>query len=586
MQHYQAPLDDMRYVIEEWLEAPKDWQQMPALAEIDASLARQVLEEAARFATEELTPLNASGDRLGCTYAQGEVRTPQGFAAAYQAFVDCGWPALTARPEDGGQGLPQLLNVALLEMLYASNHAWAMYTGIAHGAYECLRHHAPAWLRDRYLKAIVSGTVLPTMCLTEPQAGSDIGLLRCRAEAITDGSYQLTGNKIFASGGEHDLTDDILHLVLARLPDAPTGSRGISLFAIPKRLADGSRNAVHCDGIEHKMGIRGSATCCLRFDQAKGWLLGEPHKGLEAMFLMMNSARLYVGMQGLGYTESASQQAHTYARERRQMRAIARPKSAPHQTDADPIHYHPPVRQALLSLHLSSQGMRMLGYWVAHLLDQSEYAQTPEQRERSTRLAALLTPLVKASFTEQGFRQASAALQVFGGYGYSQDYAIEQTLRDSRIAMIYEGTNEIQANDLLVRKVLREPEALQALLALICDEAEKTGNLLNWRPAAQAVLAQCTSLENAVAEIAKRSLGDAEVPYRVAGNFLCWLAQLSLGFVWLRAARLAEGRESDLQHLGKQESARCFFDRFEAEAQPYVLRVRSDLESTLPFFDA
>lgn len=585
MQHYHSPLRDMRYVIEDWLQAPQAWRTMPAMETLDSGLAEQILEEAARFASDVLAPINANGDRQGCHYAHGQVRTPDGFPAAYQAFVEGGWPALAARPEDGGQGLPQVLNVALLEMLYACNHAWAMYPGIAHGAYECLRNHAPEWLRQRYLPDIVSGTLLPTMCLSEPQAGSDVGLLRTRAERADDGSYRISGNKIFASGGEHDLTDNILHLVLARLPDAPTGSRGISLFVVPKVLADGSRNAVHCDGIEHKMGIRGSATCAMRFDGAHGWLLGEANQGLAAMFVMMNSARLYVGMQGLGHAEAAWQSALSYALERRQMRATKRPSDAP-TAAADPIHYHPAMRHTLLGLRVHTEGMRMLGYWVAHLLDQSEHAAEPEQRQRCTDLTMLLTPLVKAYFTEQGFQRSSDALQVFGGYGYSQEYPIEQTLRDSRIAMIYEGTNEIQANDLMLRKVLRNPTGtLSTLMTLYREEAELGSAIPAWRASAESLIEQCVRLEEAVKAIRQAEAKDPEAPYRVAGDFLRWLAVLSLGYVWLRAARISRGREDDPLHASKQESARYFFNYCLPQAPYHASLVHTGLVAPLPFLD-
>lgn len=583
MQHYQAPLRDMRYIIEDWLNAPSDWQKMPATAELDGELCEQILEEVSRFATGVLAPLNAQGDQEGCRFSDGEVSTAEGFSAAYKAYINAGWPTLSIRAEDGGQGLPQLLNVALLEMFYACNHAWAMYTGIAHGAYECLRHHAPDWLRERYLPGIVSGEILPTMCLTEPQAGSDVGLLRTRAEPSDNDSYRIFGSKIFASGGEHDLTPNILHLVLARLPNAPKGSKGISLFVVPKLLSDGKRNAVHCDGIEHKMGIRASATCSLRFDGAQGWLLGEPNQGLAAMFVMMNSARLYVGMQGLGHTEAAWQSAMGYAADRHQMRAVSRPVGSA-LADADPIHYHPAMRRTLLELRTRSEGMRMLGYWVAHLLDLAEHATEPEQRQQSNELSMLLTPLIKAFFTEQGFVQSSAALQVFGGYGYSQEYPIEQTLRDSRIAMIYEGTNEIQANDLLLRKVLRSrSNTLATLLDTYRQEASLAAQTPEWYASAQSVLEQCTQLEHAVEKIRQAETQDPEAPYRSAGDFLQWLAMLSLSYVWLRAAGVSQGRTDDPIHARKLESARFFFSYDMPKTQHHSAMVNACLEAPMPY---
>jgi alkylation response protein AidB-like acyl-CoA dehydrogenase len=350
----------MQFVINEWLNAPTDWAVIPAFKEVDEALSIQILEEAGRFAVDKLVPLNALGDRQGCHLSSGQVTTPSGFAEAYKAYVNGGWPALACDPAWGGQGLPQVLDAALHEMLVSANHGWAMYPGIAHGAYECLRAHASEALKETYLNKVVSGEWLATMCITEPQAGSDVGLIRTRAEPLGEGVYQLEGSKIFISGGEHDLTDNIVHLVLARLPDAPAGSRGLSLFLVPKQLDD-VPNGVHCESLEHKMGIKGSATCALRFEGAQGWLIGEPHRGLAAMFVMMNSARLHVGLQGLGHVESAYQQALAYASERRQMRAPNRSEDTAEA--ADLLVQHPAIRRVLLELRACSEGMRALGYW-------------------------------------------------------------------------------------------------------------------------------------------------------------------------------------------------------------------------------
>nr|WP_288466031.1 acyl-CoA dehydrogenase family protein [uncultured Pseudomonas sp.] len=570
MWQYQTPLRDMRFVLEHWLQAPAAWAELPAFTEVDLPLALQVLEEAARFSSGVLAPLNASGDRQGCRWQAGEVRTPDGFAAAYRTYVEGGWPALACAPEHGGHGLPQVLDAALQEMLYASNHAWSMYTGIAHGAYLCLQAHAPQALRERYLPAIVSGEILPTMCLTEPQAGSDVGLLRCRAELQDDGSYHLTGSKLFISSGEHDLTDDILHLVLARLPYAPAGTRGISLFLVPKRLDDGRRNAVRCDGIEHKMGIRGSATCSLSFDGAQGWLVGEANHGLAALFVMMNSARLHVGLQGLGHAESAWQNAADYARERRQMRAPGRPEGVA-AAPADPIHYHPAMRLALLRLRAVSQGLRAIGYWGAHLLDQAEYAALESERQRAARLAGLLTPVIKAFFTDQGFHLASEALQVFGGYGYTAEYAIEQTLRDSRIAMIYEGSNEIQANDLLLRKVLGDGgAALDELLAVFEQEVAAGGEY------ADSLKKLCANVQGLVKGIFANAESDSEYPYRIAGDFLHLLGWVLLAFAWARSSRLAAPLlVEDPWYQEKLDSAGFFFTYLLPETELRIARIEA-----------
>jgi len=459
---YEAPLEHMRFVLEHVLDAPTHWKACEAFADLDLDTADAVLEEAARFASEVLQPLNSTGDLEGCVReADGRVRTPTGFPAAYQAFVAGGWPALPCDPAWGGQGLPLLLDAALREMLDACNHGWNMYPDLLHGAYETIKAHGSDDLKARYLPRLVSGEWLAAMALTEPQAGSDLGQLRTRAEPQADGSLRISGNKIFISGGEHDLTDNIVHLVLCRLPDAPKGTKGLSLALVPKVLPDGSRNALFCDGIEKKMGIKASATCAMRYDGATGWLIGEPHRGLAAMFLMMNSARLHVGLQGLGHQEMAAQNARRYAGERVQMgRAIGE---------------HPAVRQLLDRLDVTTQAQRVLAYRAALALDLSEQHSDRAVREREKRFAALLTPIVKAFCTHQGFHGPAAALGVWGGYGYVHEYGIEQTVRDARIAMIYEGTNEIQAIDLAQRKLLADAgvtafELLDALRAELPEQ--------------------------------------------------------------------------------------------------------------------
>ncbi|WP_414157997.1 acyl-CoA dehydrogenase [Pseudomonas sp. BNK-45] len=576
MWSYQAPLRDMQFVLEHWLEAPEAWRRSPAFDALDLPLALQVLEQAGRFSQDVLAPLNASGDRQGCRWADGQVSTPQGFAEAYRAYVEGGWPALACAEALGGQGLPQLLDAALQEMLYASNHAWAMYTGIAHGAYLCLKTHGAPWLQERYLPEIISGASLPTMCLTEPQAGSDVGLLRCRAEPQADGSYRLSGSKLFISGGEHDLTDNILHLVLARLPGAPEGSRGISLFLVPKRLERGQGNGVRCDGIEHKMGIKGSATCSLVFEAAQGWLVGEAHRGLAAMFVMMNSARLHVGLQGLGHVEAAWQNARDYAGERQQMRAPLRPAGVAAQA-ADPIRYHPAMRRVLLELRATSEGLRAIGYWAAHLLDQAEHHPEPPVRRQADQLAQLLTPIIKAFFTEQGFRQASNALQVFGGYGYVAEFAIEQTLRDSRIAMIYEGSNEIQANDLLLRKVLGDGgQGFALLLEQLRDEAGHSAQVPECAGFARSLADLAEALQALVAQVQQWALEDAEYPYRAAGDFLALCGLSLLALAWTRAARVSRRLpEGDPLRGAKLETAGFFFSYLLPRVEQRMTAVRS-----------
>lgn len=523
---YQAPLKDMQFVLNEWLQAESFWQLHPQYQQLDAETASQILEEAGRFCGEVLEPLNASGDLEACRLEQGQVKTPTGFPQAWQAYVDAGWPALACSEDWGGQGLPQVLQAAVTEMIYACNHAFGMYSGIAHGAYDCIARYGSIELQQHYLPKLVSGEWLPTMCLTEPQAGSDLGQLRCKAEPCGD-FYSLTGSKIFISGGDQDLTNNIVHLVLARLPDAPAGTRGISLFLVPKWLdyPGGQLNTVHCDSLEKKMGIKGSATCNLSFQSATGWLVGEPHSGLKAMFAMMNAARLSVAQQGLGHAEAARQRASAYALERTQMRA--NPPAGVTDQNPSPLHWHPAMRRRLLELRAMSEGMRVIGYWTAQLLDQQEDA-----------LAGLLTPVVKAFFTERSFNLASSALQVFGGYGYTHEYGIEQTLRDSRIAMIYEGTNEIQANDLLLRKVLTDRgQQLNRLLEWVDAEVQQSVQ----QPALKVYGEQLLQLGQAIRHQVQVLLQceDHEQPLCAAGDFLQLMGLYLLGYGWMRSARLA-----------------------------------------------
>ena len=553
MWHYEPPLRDMRYVIEDVLGLPGQWARLPAFAELDADTARQVLDEAAKFARDVLAPTNAGGDLEGCHWNDGAVRTPKGFRDAYRAFVAAGWPSLACVPEAGGQGLPQVLNAALYEMLAAANHAWTMYPGLLHGAYECLHAHASPELKALFLDKVVSGEWLATMCLTEAHAGSDLGLLKSRAEPQADGSYRLRGNKIFISGGDHDLTDNIVHLVLARLPDSPAGSKGISLFVAPKFLPDGSRNALRCDGIEKKMGIKGSATCVMTLAGATGWLVGEPHRGLAAMFVMMNSARMHVAMQGLAHAENAHQNALRYAQERLQSRAPQRPAGAP-AGPADAIALHPAVRRTLLRQRVLVEGARLVAYETAHRLDVSE--QSPDAAERALAHAevSLLTPVLKAFLTDNGFEIANDALQVFGGHGYTHDWGIEQCVRDSRIAMIYEGTNQIQAIDLLVRKML--PDGGEKFFGLLEGLAGALPANGRFTTTAKATIARLREATQTMIESART---DAELAYRVADDFLRATGFVLIAQGWARADAVSARSPDDAFHRAKCDTAQhCF----------------------------
>ena len=556
MQARQA-LTDIQFLLTEVLQAPAQWQALAPFADTDGELAAQVLEEAAKFVDTAVAPLQRTGDEVGCRFDAGQVHTPPGFRDAYQAFWQGGWPALACAPEDGGQGLPAVLECVLFEWLAGANHGWTMAPGLLHGAYECIKHHASDALKAQYLEKVATGEWLATMCLTEAHAGSDLGMVRTRGMPQPDGSARVNGSKIFISGGEHDLTDNIVHLVLARLPDAPAGPKGLSLFLVPKVLPDGSRNAVVCERIEEKMGLHGSPTCVMRFDDATGWLVGEPNKGLNAMFVMMNAARLHVGLQGIGLLEAAWQKASAYAAERRQMRA-------PGAKDTSLIQDHPAIRRILHTQRAWIDGGRVLAYHTALQLDMAKHSADAGERAAAQRWCALVTPVLKAALTDQGFHGASACLQVFGGHGYVSEWGIEQIVRDVRVAMIYEGTNEIQAIDLLVRKVLADGgQGLGALLVSLPGAAPS--------PAASTRRHALVEITQTLA-IAAQS--DPELPYWVADDYLRAVALVLLEWAW---AQISAARP----HRAEQSTAAT--DRWTPPAQAFAQWVlpEFDLRTTI-----
>ncbi len=527
--NYQPRLEDIQFILEKVLHVPQRIAELPAYAEVDADLMNQVLDEAGKFVANEIAPLNRVGDEVGAQFNQGHVTMPPGFKEAYQSFWQSGWASLTTATDDGGQALPAVLESVLYEWLSAANHSWTMAPGLLHGAYECIKHHASDELKAQYLSKVGTGEWLATMCLTEPHAGSDLGLARTKAVPQTDGSYHISGTKIFISGGDHDLTDNIVHLVLARLPDAPVGPKGLSLFLVPKFYADGARSTVHCERIEEKMGIHGSPTCVMRFDESQGWLVGEVGRGLNAMFVMMNAARLHVALQGVGLLDAAWQKAHAYAHERRQMRA---PKPAGVKGEStDFIIEHPAIRRILDTQRAWIDGSRVLAYQTGLALDIAKYHPDEAQRESAQRWCALITPILKAACTEQGFHGASDCLQVFGGHGYVSEWGIEQNVRDARIAMIYEGTNEIQAIDLLIRKVLGDGGAgLNALLD------ELSSNLNSQAPQEAHVLhlfAQLRAITQEATQAQTHTDGHVTLSW-IAGDYLRVATLALLAWAWTR----------------------------------------------------
>ena len=542
MQTYKAPIRDMRFVLHE-LHDSAALSRLNGLQDVSPDLMDSILEEAGRLAEEVLLPINAPGDEAGCVLENGIVRTPKGYKEAYDQFRQGGWTAISADPRYGGQGLPESLNKLVEEMICSAGLAFSLYPGLTHGAYQALAAHGTDALKDAYLPKMVDGTWAGTMCLTEANAGTDLGLLRTRAVPQPDGSYRITGSKIFISAGDHDLTENIIHLVLARLPDAPPGTRGISLFLVPKFIptADGrpgTRNGVVCTALEHKMGIKGSATCQLSFDDATGWLVGEPHRGLACMFTMMNSERLSVGIQGLGVAETSYQSAVAYARERLQGHSLSGAKSAGNA--ADPIIVHPDVRRMLLTMRAYTEGCRALGAWVSRELDEMERSNDPEARKRAEDFTALMTPVVKALFTDLGFEATNLGMQVYGGHGYIRDHGMEQLVRDARISMIYEGTNGVQALDLVGRKL---PQGAGRLMRTFFHPVNEFIERNTSHPMLGDMIKGFAkafgALQLATGEIAARGMADPEEAGAAATEYLRLVGLVALGFMWARSAVIA-----------------------------------------------
>jgi len=592
MASYSAPLRDMRYVLFDLLDG-ESLARLPGCEEFTRDLIDPVLDEAAKLCEQVLHPLNRSGDEEGCRLENGVVRTPKGFPEAYRLFREGGWTSIGCDPAYGGQGWPKSVATLVEEMICSANLSFGMYPGLSHGAYVSLHAHGGDDLKDLYLPRLVDGTWAGTMCLTEPHCGTDLGLLRTKAVPQGDGSYKLTGTKIFISAGDHDLTDNILHLVLARLPDAPKGVKGISLFLVPKRLVDaeghpGAANGVSCGALEHKMGIKASATCVLNFDDSTGWLIGEPHKGMRAMFAMMNTERLSVGVQGLGLAEAAYQGSVAYARERIQGRAL----SAPAHPDlaADPIIVHPDVRRMLLTQRAYIEGSRALALWVARAVDDEERAADPAERAAAGEFVALLTPVVKALLTDLGFESTNLGLQVFGGHGYIREHGMEQYVRDCRIAQIYEGTNGVQALDLIGRKLPAQAgRNLRRFFHPVSDfinariEDESQAALI--QPLAKAFV----RLQQATAHIARVGMAKPDEAAAAATDYLRLFGLVALGYLWARMAELSRGKlddDPDGFHRAKLATARFYMDRLLPQTGALFSIIMAGGESILGFEEA
>ena len=570
MATYKAPLREMRFVLHELL-GVAELAKLPGYEEATADVVGAIFEEGAKLCENELFPLNRSGDEEGCTYENGVVRTPKGFKEAYRLFVEGGWMALSCDPEYGGQGLPKYVNLAAEEMISSANLSFGIYPGLSVGAYNAIEASATPELKARYLPKLVSGEWSGTMCLTEPQCGTDLGLVRTRAEPDGDGAYKITGTKIFISAGEHDLCENIIHLVLARLPGAPAGIRGISLFLVPKVLpnADGTlgpRNGVRCGSIEHKMGIKASSTCVMNFDEAKGWLVGEPNKGMRCMFVMMNAARLGVAIQGLGLAETAYQSAAAYAKDRLQGRSLAGAKRP--DKPADPIVVHPDVRRMLLTIRAQLEAARALAYWIGVEIDKERKHPDSNVREAAEDLVTLLTPVLKSYFTDMGFEAANLAVQTYGGHGYIREHGIEQLVRDARITQLYEGANGIQALDLVGRKLpAHMGRTLRRFFHPVLAFIERHQADPQMGELALPLAKAFGRLQQATAWLAEQGLRDPEEAGAAASDYLRLFGLVALGYMWGRmaevaSAKLAQGGGGEREfYAAKLATARFFMAR-------------------------
>ncbi len=590
MPTYKAPLRDMRFALFE-LHGGDDLAKLPGMQDFTRDLIDPVLDEAAKLCEQVLQPLNRSGDEEGCQWDNGVVRTPKGFKEAYNLFRDGGWTSIASDPAYGGQGMPKSVNLLMEEMICSANLSFSLYPGLTFGASTAIIGYASEELKQKYLPKMTAGTWSGTMCLTEPHCGTDLGLLRTKAVPQDDGSYKISGTKIFISSGEHDLTENIIHLVLAKLPDAPKGTKGISLFLVPKFLpkADGSvgpRNGVRAASIEHKMGLKASATCVMNFDEATGWLVGEPHKGMRAMFTMMNTERVSVGIQGLGVAEASYQGAVAYAKERLQGRALSGAKYP--DKAADPIIVHPDVRRMLLTQRAWIEGCRALSVWAGMALDESKYHPDAVEREKAEDFIAVVTPVIKALLTDVGFEAANLGVQVFGGHGYIREHGMEQFVRDARIAQIYEGTNGIQALDLVGRKMpAKFGKSLRSIFhpisAYIEQKIEKDGMVEFVEPLAKVF----GRLQQATAQVARAGLAKPEEAGAAATDYLRLMGFALLAYQWARMAEISlPKQEADSFYKAKVATARFFMERLLPQATAHFQAVMAGGKTMMAFEDA
>ncbi|MEE2691151.1 MAG: acyl-CoA dehydrogenase C-terminal domain-containing protein [Pseudomonadota bacterium] len=589
MTAYAAPLRDMQFILHDVLDVSK-YSNLPGFADASRDVVDAILEEAGKLAGEVLHPINHSGDQEGCTRLDdGSVKTPKGFKEAYDAYREGGWQGLSADPAYGGQGLPYILAIAVSEMVSAANMAFGMYPGLARGAADAIYAHGTDEQKQTYLPKMIEGAWGGTMNLTEPHCGTDLGLLRSKAVPQKDGSYKITGQKIFISAGEHDLTENIIHLVLARIEGAPEGVKGISLFIVPKFLvnADGSlgaRNGVSCGKIEEKMGIHANSTCVMNYDDAVGWLLGEEHKGLKAMFTMMNEARLGVGLQGLAISEVSYQNGAAYAKDRLQGRAISGTKFP--DKPADPIIVHPDVRRMLMDQKATVEGGRAWMYWTALHADLLHKSEDEAERQKADDYLGLMTPVLKAYLTEKGYQHASTAQQVLGGHGYIAEWGMEQFVRDARIAMIYEGANGIQALDLVGRKLPKDGgRAIQTFFKEVDDFIADNEGVAELKPYLDGLASAKNDVADATGWLMQNAFSNPDNAGAGSMDYLNLVALLCLAFGWAQLAKAAvekqKAGEKDDFFANKLATGRYFLDRVLPDTKAHLAKLKSGAEAMM-----
>ena len=575
MPSYTAPTRDTRFIINEMLDL-ESYAELPGFEAASADVTDAVINEGGKFCAEVLAPINQSGDQEGCTrHEDGSVTAPKGFKEAFDQFREAGWGTLSQPEEFGGQGMPHVLGFAFEEFVSSANQAFGMYPGLTNGAVSALLAKGSQEQKEKYLPKMISNEWTGTMNLTEPHCGTDLGMIRTKAEPQADGSYAITGTKIFISAGEHDMADNIIHLVLAKTPGAPDSTKGISLFVVPKFLVEedgsiGERNGVVCGSIEHKMGIHGNATCVLNYDGARGWLVGEENKGLAAMFIMMNAARLGVGIQGLSQAEVAYQNAVAYALDRRQGRALTGPAEPEQQ--ADPIFVHPDVRRMLMDAKAFTEGMRALCLWGALQVDLSHKAATEEEREQADMLIGLLTPVIKGYGTDKGYEVATNMQQVFGGHGYIEEWGMSQFVRDARIAQIYEGTNGVQAMDLCGRKLAQKGgAAVQAFFKVVGEDIAEAKGDETLAPLAEAMEKALGQQQAATMWFMQNAMQNPNHLGAGAHHYMHIMGIVTLGWMWLRMAKVAQaalaaGTDDKAFYEAKLTTARYYMDRYLPDA--------------------